>query len=30
MTEAAVQIQSFVYVEQRVTYTHDIDDFGKT
>ena len=30
MTEAAVQIQSFVYVAQRSTYTHDTDDFGKT
>ena len=30
MTEAAVQIQRFVYVEQLGTYTHDTDDFGKT
>ena len=30
MTEAAVQIQRFVYVEQLGTYTHDTDDFGET
>ena len=30
MTEAAVQIQRFVYVEQLGTYTQDIDDVGKT
>ena len=30
MTEAAVQIRRFVYVEQLGTYTHDTDDFGKT
>ena len=29
MTEAAVQIQRFVYVEQLGTYTQDIDDVGK-